>query len=125
MSGIYIDNMEMPKCCDECFALDESGDYPFCLITQEQRGYTFRTREKRMDRCPLFEVPEHGRLIDGDALVASFHEIIEACREWANEIPQENAMYTRFSQSLGTFIDCTLRIKNIPTIIPADKEEQT
>jgi len=45
--------IDMPKCCDECFALDDGGDYPFCRITQEQRGYTFRTREQKMDKCPL------------------------------------------------------------------------
>ena len=49
---IQID-MEMPKCCDECFALDDHGDYPFCLISQDQRGYTFNTKEKRMPTCPL------------------------------------------------------------------------
>ena len=49
--------IDMPKCCDECFALDDNGDYPFCLITQEQRGYTFRTREQKMDKCPLKELP--------------------------------------------------------------------
>lgn len=45
--------IDMPSCCDECFALDDNGDYPVCLITQEQRGYTFRIREQKMDRCPL------------------------------------------------------------------------
>ena len=45
--------IDMPSCCDECFALDDNGDYPFCIITQEQRGYNFRTREQKMDRCPL------------------------------------------------------------------------
>lgn len=45
--------IDMPSCCDECFALDDNGDYPVCLITQEQRGYTFRTREQKMDGCPL------------------------------------------------------------------------
>lgn len=69
--GVYIKGMEMPTCCDECAALDEYGDYPVCRITQEQRGYTFRTREKRMDKCPLVEVPPHGRLIDADALYAA------------------------------------------------------
>lgn len=49
---IQID-MEMPKCCDECFALDDHGDYPFCLISQDQRGYTFNVRENRMPSCPL------------------------------------------------------------------------
>ena len=45
--------IDMPSCCDECFALDDNGDYPFCLITHEQRGYTFRIREQRMPKYPL------------------------------------------------------------------------
>ena len=45
--------IDMPSCCYECFALDDNGDYLVCLITQEQRGYTFRTREQKMDKCPL------------------------------------------------------------------------
>lgn len=50
--------IDMPTCCDECFALDDNGDYPMCIITQEQRGYTFKTREQKMDRCPLQQMPE-------------------------------------------------------------------
>ena len=51
---IQID-MPMPRCCDECFALDDNGDYPFCLISQDQRGYTFNTRNERMPTCPMKE----------------------------------------------------------------------
>jgi len=54
--SIFIKNVEMPACCDKCFALDDHGDYPHCLITGDWRGYKFRTREKRMDTCPLVEV---------------------------------------------------------------------
>ena len=50
--------INMPECCDKCFALNTSGDYPVCIITDEQRGYTFRTREQRMDKCPLRLIPE-------------------------------------------------------------------
>ena len=50
--------IDMPSCCYECFALDVSGDYPVCILTGEQRGYTFRTREQRMDKCPLRPAPE-------------------------------------------------------------------
>ena len=50
--------IDMPSCCNECFALDEYGDYPVCRITQEQRGYTFRTREQRMSKCPLKPLPK-------------------------------------------------------------------
>lgn len=67
-------NMEMPKRCSDCWALDEYGDYPRCRITEEQRGYNFNIFEKRMDKCPLMEVPPHGRLIDADALMSTIKE---------------------------------------------------
>lgn len=51
---IKID-ITMPKCCDECFALDDRWDYPCCLISGEQRGYNFRTQEYRMPHCPLID----------------------------------------------------------------------
>ena len=50
--------MDMPNCCDECFMLDDSGDYPMCRFTQEIRGYNFKTRERKMHRCPLKPLPE-------------------------------------------------------------------
>ena len=55
--SVLIKNMEMPKCCNECWAYDYYGDYPRCRITEEQRGYTFPIREKRMDKCPLIPIP--------------------------------------------------------------------
>lgn len=69
MSEVLIKGMEMPRTCDMCWALDDYGDYPRCRITGEQRGYNFRVREKRMDRCPLIEIQSpYGRLGDLDAL---------------------------------------------------------
>lgn len=50
--------IDMPSCCDECFALDDYGDYPVCRITQEQRGYNFRTREQKMSKCPFRPLPK-------------------------------------------------------------------
>ena len=73
--------IDMPSCCDECFALDDNGDYPFCIITQEQRGYNFRTREQKMDRCPLKPAPElQDKWYDDDDWIIGYnncvHEII-------------------------------------------------
>ena len=68
---IQID-MPMPKCCDECFALDDHGDYPFCLISKDQRGYTFNVREKRMPTCPLKAQ---------EPRVMTWHEVIGAVLE--------------------------------------------
>lgn len=67
--GIYIRGMEMPKTCNDCWALDDDGDYPRCIITEEQRGYTFKIREQRMSKCPL---EPHGEWIK--------HEIKDTCR---------------------------------------------
>ena len=124
---VLVKGMEMPDCCDQCPALDESGDYPYCNFTGEQRGYTFRVRELRMDKCPLQPVEigtAHGRLIDADALLQSIKESIDECHKWAEEV-EGGEMYARVSQSLGTFVECSLRVKAAPTIIPADpaKEE--
>lgn len=67
--GIYIKGMKKPDCCYFCWALDDDGDYPRCRITDECRGFTFNTRDRVMDKCPLIEIKSpHGRLIDEDAL---------------------------------------------------------
>ena len=50
---MLILDMPMPRACDDCPMLDESGDYPMCRISEETRGYNFNTREKRMDICPI------------------------------------------------------------------------
>lgn len=50
--------LDMPGCCDECKFLDDRYDYPMCIVTQEQRGYNFRIKEERMDKCPLRPVLE-------------------------------------------------------------------
>lgn len=68
MMGVYIKDVKMPTCCGDCWALDERGDYPMCRITQDQRGYTFPIREKRMPTCPIVEVncyPNCGAKMDG------------------------------------------------------------
>lgn len=51
-------NKSMPNCCNECFAFDDNGDYPFCLITRHSRGYRFNVRANRMPDCPLIARPK-------------------------------------------------------------------
>ena len=79
-----IVEMEMPKSCDACPLLDESGDYPMCRATQETRGYNFDTRNKKMDKCPIVSVlpDEHGDLIDRNALIKSVNGV---STHWLND----------------------------------------
>lgn len=77
--SFVVKGIDYPKCCAECHAgLDDSGDYPVCRYTGEQRGYTFNTRNRKMDKCPLGEIPTpHGRLIDADAFKVMCRKAVE------------------------------------------------
>ena len=104
--GILIKGMEMPKDgCHHMICIYADG-----TVSTGGRVYM------------AVSVPPHGRLIDADVLLASFKESIDECHKWANEIPNETEMYARVSQSLGTFVECSLRTKGMPTVIPADKD---
>lgn len=54
--------MDMPSCCYECFAFDDNGDHPMCLVTKECKGYRFRAREEKMDKCPLKPAPKEDKV---------------------------------------------------------------
>lgn len=95
--SIFINGMDMPTSCGMCWSLDDYGDYPRCRITEEQRGYNFPIREKRMDKCPISPVPPHGDLIERDALMK-----LEA-------VPSDNWVFRA--------------IEKAPTIIPAEEGE--
>ena len=99
MGGIYIPGMEMPKSCDVCrFAIDG-----FCYASGKVNVSAVEDRQVT-NYCPLIPVPEHGRLIDADAMTKCLADLL------------------RFPSNLvnGQWIVNTIREQ--PTIIPADKE---
>lgn len=87
MSGVYIRGLEMPK---------ERDSFQ---ITIKYNGLVFDT-ETGMQIAEAHEVPDHGRLIDADALV-------EECMKEDSFIAE---MLFR-------------KVSNAPTIIPADRED--
>ncbi len=119
MSDILIKGMEMPKNCGECLFkhLSPTGESIVCELDLSTVPW-----ESRPFDCPLIEVPKHGRLIDADALRQSIKESIDECHKWADEV-EGGEMYARVSQSLGTFVECSLRVKAAPTIIGAEDGE--
>ena len=73
---ITID-IKMPTCCNECFALDDSGDYPSCSITHESRGYNFDIFTKRMDTCPLKDTKAQSQskvMIKPDFIMKTYYQ---------------------------------------------------
>lgn len=121
--GVYIKGLKMPNACDECWALDESGDYPMCRITGETRGYNFRVREKRMDRCPLIELPDHGDLIEKRPIVDTL-EVAEKNVSFLQRgvEREENIKYCQ--GAMVGYANSILAIDNAPVIIPAERREE-
>ena len=117
--GVYVPHLSMPNCCYDCiFKLDDMiGGDECCTLDCKIELDEFAVPQE----CPLIEVPyRHGPLIDASELRKSFSESIEECNKWANEVENSEIMYARVSQSLGTFVEASLRTKAMPAIIPEE-----
>lgn len=100
--SIYIKDMEKPENCCACPCYNY--EYGKCQIEGNWgKGYVYNATP---DWCPLIPVPEHGRLIDADAL-STYDKPIGKLMMFGGEY-----VYTQ------TAID------NAPTIIPADPQKE-
>ena len=110
--GVYIKGIEMPKNCDGCriMALEDTNCeaelYCGCPIVFKAHPQGV---DHRPDYCPLIPVPEHGRLIDANALYKEAFKRSETKDGYYNCLEPVISCYT---------------IDNAPTIIPADPAEE-
>ena len=104
MSGIYIPGMEMPTACYDC---PLCYDLICCLLIKNSDSDTFDPCSGRLPNCPLIPVPNHGRLVDADALTKEF----PTPAEWR----EVDGVLFHITGILA-------KIKAAPTIIPADKD---
>lgn len=113
MAGIYIKGMEMPRAC----VWREDGHLRTCPL-YDIDGYcgainseACHKEEEPHPDCPLIPAPDHGRLVDADALDAS---VLQAGFSYA--ITRRKLRYTPG--------EVRQKIANAPTIIPAEKKEE-
>lgn len=123
MSRVYIKGMEMPSCCDRCIYSGWSNFYQIYICTARWRSSENEAllfdkkhtnsvatmRSGRADNCPLVPVPDHGRLIDADALKESIKEARKAQPEIADVYDDDYFLVAEW-------------LASAPTIIPASKE---
>jgi len=66
MSDILISNWKMPSCCNNCFLVNKCSAHARkvdeLLKTDIEHLYSYFT-DKRMEDCPLIEIPLHDDLI--------------------------------------------------------------
>ncbi len=103
--SVIIKGMEMPKSCWDC-GLCYNAVYCKELKVRFLDREDFEPGERRLPDCPLVPVPDHGRLIDADAL---FEEVYKV---WGTEYDASEC------NSLMSFINAA------PTIIPAEEEAE-
>jgi len=115
--SILIPGMSLPKEGENRLALFVGSDG--VVDVYRSVGEATPWLEHYVCECDAIELPPHGRLIDADEVRKSIRESVEECAKWANEV-KEGEMYARVSQSIGTFVECSLRIKNAHTIIEAE-----
>ena len=117
MSGIYISGVEMPKNCYGCLfsVKSDTPKHPFvdCKIIG-RLGSIFNAVSIPVD-CPLISVPDHGRLVDADALCVYERE------ERARNEYCENG-YDSYAEGVFDGLHEAAKIISVaPTIIPANK----
>ena len=98
MSDILIKNMKMPDNCEKCelstAVITGFSTYRLCPILR--RAWRCGKPEPT---CPLIEVPQHGRLIDADALYAEWLD------DWENECIYDTNAFLYSISGAPTIID--------------------
>ena len=106
--GVYIKNMEMPKSCLNCF-LSRSGCRAVLKRMRAMEAGTWIPANYRHDDCPLVPVPEHGDLIDRDALEKETQKRMLMCNKNDNQFQKPYEIMRAIALA--------------PTIIPAEEGE--
>lgn len=97
--SVYIKGMEMPKRDDEYVIFTVYGDGGVVYGPLNRPHVRYKNR--------AFPVPDHGRLVDADALMRGLE-------------PTEDERHNGAALVLAVFSQV---LKNAPTIITADKED--
>jgi len=99
--SILIKNMEMPTACCACPCSYDN----ICAVINKRPTFT-EWYESKPDWCPLIELPaQHGRLIEADRIELYMQD------EWMNN-----------ELSNGDWILFRERLKEVPTVLPSDKD---
>lgn len=101
--SVLIKGLEMPTACSKCDC--GNGDYGFCQITRDSWWHIDPSTE-RMDNCPIVPIPDHGDLIDRDALNDKAEFIGDA-----------------FS-GRGGYAVWAIDVVNAPTVIPEERSKK-
>jgi hypothetical protein len=102
--GVYIRGMEMPTSCAVC-PFENYGDCYGGKVKAIMDIDDYVSAGKRHPRCPLVEIPPHGRLIDVKSL---------------ENMHFTESVYDNESKLFVPFVEVASAIFNAPTIIEGE-----
>ena len=109
--GVYIKGMKMPKSWYDCqFAVDG-----MCVAMQPISTRNWREKETT-NLCPLVPIPDHGDLIDRDALMTSLGMAMDC-----DGCP--NRTMLNFCGLPTEVMEVCDELENAPVVIPAERSE--
>ena len=109
--GLYIKSMEMPLEKSRIIQIYPDG------TVRRLDGSIFNSH---FEAVP---VPEHGRLIDADALAAEMKERQTAAIKWMLKRVQDYDASVRAEATVAFLNEVKLTLDKMPTIIPAEEGE--
>lgn len=109
--GLYIKGMEMPSKCIRC----PVNVYGRCLVNDDKDVSKATADAVRDKDCPLVEIAEpHGRLIDGDGLIAYCKDFADMYKD--SSLRTDKARRDELLAVIGEII-------NMPIVVRASGEE--
>ena len=120
MAGIYISGLQMPNKCIRCpFAV-----FGRCVANNFKYIAKVVADAERDPDCPLTPVPDHGKLIDADALADRLEKDRTFILHAMMEAHKKSEGYTREDYLFDRNGDFISILRNQAAIIPADKKEE-
>ena len=116
--SILINGMEMPTSCKDC---PLAGDFKCNLMPSIPalcKEYDMAVQNgKRLNNCPLVELPPHGDLIDRDALIKSLDRLCDRVCQYSKAQRKVMCSACPLGDAFAVVED------DAPTIIEAEEGE--
>lgn len=115
--SVLIKGIHIPTGCAVCFYNRDSR----CLLLPGS-GYDETNGENRRPNCPIIELPDHGDLVDRDALRDVLYHGSKNISEIQRSVKDEKTISYCQGIMVG-YANSRIALDGVPVVIPAERSE--
>ncbi len=119
--SILIKGMKMPKFCAVCCIADWEYD---CCPVADRKNIRITDTSCRPDFCPLVELPDHGALIDRDAMAKDLAYDVEMDEKALDDINIVGIEREKLQFDKDCKQNCMYYLTEQEPVIPAERSEE-